>query len=150
MVSKMLFYSNMKFLKSGYSCHLLTIELIPERGDEVKCLLLLFRTGSRGWGTKWSFKCQDIQNWEGRKNLGCPGRKWAGQKSPRSACNAFTFPFRFFYATSFCRCRSSLRWKSTRPDVECSHALLVPGLSLKRVFAFGAPHLEMEVKFMME
>lgn len=45
---KALFYSNMKFLKSGYSCHLLTIELISERGYEVKFLLLLFRLGSRG------------------------------------------------------------------------------------------------------
>lgn len=40
----------MKFLKSGYSCQLLTIELISERGDEVKFLLLSFRLGRRGVG----------------------------------------------------------------------------------------------------
>lgn len=45
--SEMLFYSNMRFLKSGYSCHLLTIELISERGYEVKFPLLLFRLESR-------------------------------------------------------------------------------------------------------
>lgn len=38
----------MKFWESGYSCHLLTIELISERGYEVKFLLLLFRLGN--WG----------------------------------------------------------------------------------------------------
>jgi hypothetical protein len=48
MVSEMLFYFNMKFLNSGYSCHLLTTELISERGYEVKLLLLLFRLGRKG------------------------------------------------------------------------------------------------------
>lgn len=43
----MLFDSNVKFWESGYSCHLLTIELISERGYEVT-FLLLFRLGGGG------------------------------------------------------------------------------------------------------
>lgn len=62
----MLFDSNMKFWESGYSCHLLTIELISERGYEVKFLLLLFRLGNGGggWGEKQNdhFECRAIQN----------------------------------------------------------------------------------------
>lgn len=82
MVSETLFNSNAKFLQPGYSCHLLTIELISERGYEVKFLLLLFRLGSsRGGHTKKrSFKCRVIQTCKGSPN---PGTPW--QRGSRSA-----------------------------------------------------------------
>ena len=56
-----LFDSKVKFWESGYSCHLLTIELISERGYEVTFLLLL-RLGDGGQGGAVGEKQNDHLN----------------------------------------------------------------------------------------
>lgn len=147
----MLFNSNMRFLKSGYSCHLLTIELISERGYEVKFLLLLFRLGSRRVGEQNDhLNCYAIQTWKGRKTPGCPGRKWAGQKSPQNSCTVFTLLFCFFYTMSASPCKSPSLWKTTHLHFGHNHTLLVSGPQLKRMLVFRVPNLETGVKFMIE
>lgn len=75
----MLFDSNVKFWESGYSCHLLTIELISERGYEVT-FLLLFRLGDGGQGGAPGEKRNDRLNVilfkvEEAKSSGCPEGK---------------------------------------------------------------------------
>lgn len=79
-IQKCLFDSKVKFWESGYSCHLLTIELISERGYEVTFLLLL-RLGDGGQGGAVGEKQNDHLNVilfkvEEAKTSGCSEGKY--------------------------------------------------------------------------
>lgn len=85
MVSEMLFNSNVKFWQPGYSCHLLTIELISERGYEVKFLLLLFRLGSSGGVGEQNDHLNAVlfKLAKATKTPGCPGRGSRSELTPK-------------------------------------------------------------------
>lgn len=127
-IQKCLFDSKVKFWESGYSCHLLTIELISERGYEVTFLLLL-RLGDGGQGGAVGEKQNDHLNVilfkvEEAKTSGCSEGKWAGQKFPPQPPPLFLYfvlsPFALSALST--QCKPSCCGKSHHSPWHCQTA----------------------------